>query len=413
MRPGVSEKAGQSRFRELLFATVVMSYNDGKPRLERPVYMPRISITRDGRRIGFLETSGRRPEERRAELPGLEGDDSGFAIVTEVANSPVAALIFPYDGESIEIGQIVRWLPEGKTPPRDVARLSDESAVLQLAGDLRVSSDGEQFSVDFRTERRSQRETSGDVSFQLEINDEDNRGYIRCDFRGEPKLRKGGLRGTFYGVLQSEGRVDYADADFRFDLFAPFGEGEFYGRIRSLAEGQSGAGEFRFEFDFFGQGRGYGEGRFRGNAPEFPGLWLIQETVNHARSERRVPFRIWIGELRYARESVEARLARRQVAELLARGSSLTESDVLHVCHWLAQAIPRTENPLFYRRALSPLLERFQVPEKTTRISRREFGITFDDSLSAEKALDFLVALGEELANASGRLCFAQGQEDE
>jgi hypothetical protein len=96
----------------------------------------------------------------------------------------------------------------------------------------------------------------------------------------------------------------------------------------------------------------------------------------------------------------------------LARRSPLTETDVLHVCHWLSGTIPRTEGSL-YREALFPLLERIQISEKTHRTSRREFGISFDESLSPEKALDFLVALSEELASAGGRLCFAQSQEDE
>lgn len=379
------------------------------------------AITRDGRRVGYLEyleTSQREVIKAETVLPGLEGDQNGFAIVTEIGNSPVAALVFPYDGEAIEIDQVTQWVSGTEKPSGEESRLPDESAILQLAGEISVSGTGDRFSVDFRTESQPRQDVRSDFRFRLEIDDEDNRGYIRCDFRGDGGFGKGRFRGRFRGRLETESREGSADADFRFDFdfFGPgrgFGEGELFGRLRSSVDEETSAADFRFDFDFFVPGYGFGEGRFRGEAAGVPLFWLIQQTVNRARSDKRLPFRIWIGTVRYAREPAEALLARQQVANLLSRSAPPTTRDLNQILQWLATVIPRTRDSIYFRESPTFLLERIQVPEKKTRISHKEFGITFDESVPPEKALEFLVALGKELANAGGRLCFTQSKEDE
>jgi hypothetical protein len=383
--------------------------------------MPRITITRDHRPIGFIEITGRELAESQAVLPGLEGDQRGLAIVSEVANTPVAALVLPFDGDAIEVSEVVQWHGGDKGASQSKSRLSDERALLSLAGDCRVSGEGGRFDVSFRSEQQSGRGVERDVSLNLEIHDEENRGFLHCDIRGGQGFGRGPLRGHLRGGFQTESREASTAAEFWFDLLGHFGHGEMFGRLRALAEGESGSAGFRFSFDYHGRGRGMAEGNFRGEAAGIPLLWFIQQTVIRIRTGSSVPFRIWIGAVRYSPEPKEARLARQEIADLLSSTSRFTARDLGRVAHWLAHALPATRQAA-YMEAMYPLLriqlpeetadiafrQRKQTLERTPSIARKDFNITFDDSVTPEKALRFLIALSEECADAGGRLCFAQ-----
>src|SRR5436189_289992 len=113
----------------------------------------RIQITRRGRRIGFLEVPGFPQTE--ASLPYFEGVERGFAIVVEIEAAPVAALIFPSRGESIDIAEPIQWSAE-RSPEHGDQLESGESlrrhglrealSLFQLAGEIRPDrTEGEQY----------------------------------------------------------------------------------------------------------------------------------------------------------------------------------------------------------------------------------------------------------------------------
>ena len=201
--------------------------------------MPRITITRNRQSVGFLEAPESILVQPTVMLPGLEGAETGFAVVTEVDNRPVAALIFPFDGDTIELSHPFQWSsesfvsPEREQPQLERTRLSEAPSLFDLAGDIRVLSEGEEFDVRFSTEFRGRTESEGGGSFRLEIDDEGREVYLRCDFRGERGTGEGHFRGRF----RSSAREGVAEADARFKFYGDFLRGYGEGHARAVPGG--------------------------------------------------------------------------------------------------------------------------------------------------------------------------------
>ena len=88
------------------------------------------------------------------------------------------------------------------------------------------------------------------------------------------------------------------------------------------------------------------------------------------------------------------------------------QTDFGQVAQLLATAIPRQKSAEF-GRALAPLVETVSAPPRPRRLRQEDIDIDFDESVSPEKALKFLVAFAEELANIGGRLCLRKRKEGE
>jgi hypothetical protein len=344
-------------------------------------HMPRPIITRDRKPVGFLEASESGLFDSPAMFPGLEGNQPGFGAVLEVANNPIAALIFRLEGETIELNNPFLWVSDEEISPDRVgrkaesSRLSNTPSLIDLRGEFRISSEVESFVAIWRMDfdRLSSR---GVPSFHLEVDDEEYRSIVRCDFHGMEGYGRGRLHSRFR-VSTSE---ETAEVDFRFDVIGDFpdGFGEGHGHLRSSSESRSGTGEIDFDFDFFGRETGYGRGRGygRGQFSSFEFLdRLSQALIRSGSADHSVPFQLWIGAVRYSPQLEGVPYALRRNAPTV-RDSEMQGKRKKKVPYALRRNVPTV-----LARALQVL------PTRTLQLVCSQFGVPYSASSEAAPEL--------------------------
>ena len=373
----------------------------------------RVPITRRGKEIGFFEAP--LPQEAFATLPNLEGDTLGLGIVVEIDEAPAAALILPRVGESIEVATPIHWSPE--TPlnstrietrqPSNRWNPKGAAGIIEFVGVVATSKGG--FDVEVSTQ--PERPFRG-IPFRLELDDESEAGLLHLHLRADEPYGRG------FGRLRLRAESRSADFsaffDFRGEGSFGYGEGRLHGRLRS-EKGEMGRGEFTFDMDFVEIGRGFGEGRCRySGTTEFPALKLIQSITRAATSGEPHSLRLWVGWLKYASTPEIAIRERRHIAALLASESPPSALDIRAVADWVVSVLPHLES-VDFQRAIAPFRER--IPPRLSRPqkprgSTRELTLSFDASVPASKALEFLIALARNLDRAGARVCLAAQSEE-
>jgi hypothetical protein len=411
--------------------------------------MPKVNILRQGRPIGFMTVPQRALEAKSYPLLERFGEQRGFAIVVQIDGTPFACVVYRWDGASIDVTQPGRflWPSKGRAFPK-------EASFLFTRQKIEMSETKEGFAGYFSHEEfreRPERPWAGEP-FELEIEDESVSG--RASFRGifdGPFFWRGYFRADLSNSgLGGEGRL-------RIDLEGrrPIGFGEGYVRWR----GREGAFELDFETSrrsripglsarFRAQGRFSAEAGWEEASDEFslPAsiLWLVQSTFTSLSSGRASELSIWVGPVSYNDRDVKGFGGIRQVlAESLLLQRTLTVRDVSAVMNWLRTSAPLGEKARYYLREESERLIDKQVRErerslaadlekkfrherealqsdlaektsalrqlqKKTREQRKftSFQLTFDSSLTAEKAVLFLAELFDAIAKKGGHLCF-------
>jgi hypothetical protein len=170
---------------------------------------------------------------------------------------------------------------------------------MQLTGEFHRATNDEQVIVEFAAESVSRHHTSGSLAFRIVIDDENRLGNVSCNVRED----KGSGRRRFSGRLEIHNRPrPIREVRFWFTTFGDQSEGELVAFGESAAGEESPVVSYRLVFELLGMLNGYGQGRFGSEATGLPFLRLLEQTTRHARLNRRLPFRIWLGAVRYAHE---------------------------------------------------------------------------------------------------------------
>ena len=383
--------------------------------------MQRVNITRSGKTVGALEVPDSEQDvfQPSVALPGLAGDSSGFAIVIELNNRPAAAVIFPFDGDAIELTHPFHWysdtdiLSDPEQMDSERARLSDSVSIVDLEGIIGASREGDRFRFEVFVKPQKEAKSKRSGSFQLRIDDGED-AYVHFDVR-DRKESEGPDRGFLRGKVNVCAKEGFSGGDFSFVVLGDYmtGDGKGHGHLRSSSANDGTEAGILFNFDFIGPGLGIGTGTLRGETAGFPILSIIERTITRiGAAYRALPFRFWIGVLRYPGEAPGVRRARLQLAERLARSRSFSVADCGQVAQLIAQAIPVVRRSEF-ARALAPLFEVMTDRPRLGRIQRSDLDIEFGETVLPETALKFLLAFGSELERADGRLCLRERHEGE
>jgi hypothetical protein len=189
------------------------------------------------------------------------------------------------------------------------------------------------------------------------------------------------------------------------------GEGYFEFSTHANPGKSDNALDSEFDFHFSGSGWGHGDGRIRGvSASDIPLVWLFNQTLSYVKEKGSAPFAFWVGKVNYTKKLSEVNASQKKIADTLASSTQLTFAELQQIGLLLASKTP-TLSEAEYTSALSPLLQRlelFKQPQSPTS----EFNLKFDDSVSSERILEFLVALGKAFNEAGGCVCIASTRED-
>ena len=365
--------------------------------------MHRLPITRNRRPVGYVEITGLAERIEPSLLPGLEGDQHGLAIVSEVQGTQASVVILPISGETIELSEPLRWFSKFEAPARDrsderqdyngilLKSLPSESAYLQLIGEIEGSREGGYFRGNLRI---GLAETK---SFYLRIDDRDN-GSGYCEFLFDV--------GPFFSGVHGRGeyylRTDNSQIEAIFDLFehGP-GDGRIEGRIDSRAEVEDGE-TYLIRLNFGGSGRGRIQASLRGSDGEDGTLpWFIRHTfLEMSLGKKPIPFRFWVGPVNYASELGVSKTPRRTIEDRVSSGEPISAAELSRIADSLSELIP-TSQKREYAEAIKPLLRRLNLPQEEvkapTTTARKELTLKIDDSVPAEKLVKFLIAWGMSL----------------
>ena len=385
--------------------------------------MPRWRINREGREIGFLEAPDWVLDAGITQLPGFEGNDTGVGIIVELRGRPVAAVVYPWSNEAIEIGHPSRltWIEDERAFPADQA-IAGFDATIDLFGPEPPGGGYAQIYWRIRSQQREFESRPREPwELTLEVHDESS---LDASLRWRSWDLPGFAEGYFRGLFRSRAGDAQGGGEFsgRFE-FDGRGPGQGYLRGLFFGQGAENQREFYVDLDFesrFVRGR-YASFRLRGRYPSaddehavFSIPWLFQKLFANIQAEERgVPFTLWIGRVSYdsaASDLYSDAAVRRTLAASLLENAPLSARDILSVTRWLRFQVGREDVA-----AGSAWREALQQPSLGFRVKtleRPDCEFVFDSSVPAEKVLDLLTSLAQAVHRRGGRLCFGQDFEE-